>query len=190
MATTHRSDLVDELEKALRDEAYDGGMGALMQEQFTDYVRGLAVTAAKVVEEAHTPTDDERKALLTEADTLVASWDQKGSWSSDSPVGMVMRLAAALRRAEVPEPSAEHAYKLSRDGLRGVHDPDTDWNFGYYYEAKRVEGNRRYFTACGEVNCGWESGIHTLDLVAKDLVAHYLETHGMPAALRAAGGAR
>ncbi|WP_025105159.1 hypothetical protein [Microbacterium paraoxydans] len=55
MATTHRSDLVDEIEKALRDEAYDGGMGALMPEQFTDYVRGLAVTAAKVVEEAHAP---------------------------------------------------------------------------------------------------------------------------------------
>ena len=52
--------LTDELEKALRDEAYDGGMGALGPEEFTDYVRGLAVTAAKVVEEAHTPADDEQ----------------------------------------------------------------------------------------------------------------------------------
>ena len=35
--------------------------------------------------------------LLAEADALVESWDRKGSWSSDSPVGMVMRLARALR---------------------------------------------------------------------------------------------
>jgi hypothetical protein len=55
---------------------------------------------------SHTPTDDDRESLLTEADALVASWDRKGSWSSDSPVGMVMRLAAALRRSVVPEPSA------------------------------------------------------------------------------------
>ena len=42
--------LVDEIEKALRDEAYDGGMGALSPDELTDYVRGLAVTAAGVVE--------------------------------------------------------------------------------------------------------------------------------------------
>lgn len=147
MATTHRSDLVDELEKALRDEAYDGGMGSLSPEQFTDYVRGLAVTVAKVVEEARAPSAAERVALvntinralynwdgegdsaefvgdvilaagfrrpeapetqgessdalemLAEADALVASWDRKGSWSSDSPVGTVMRLATAPRAA-------------------------------------------------------------------------------------------
>lgn len=37
--------------------------------------------------------------LLAEADALVESWDRKGSWSSDSPVGLVMRLARALRAA-------------------------------------------------------------------------------------------
>lgn len=59
MATTHRSELIDELEKALRDEVYDGGFGALLPDQLTDYVRGLAVTAAKVVEEAlPTPQND------------------------------------------------------------------------------------------------------------------------------------
>ena len=70
-------------------------------------------------EKALTPTDDEREALLREADALVASWDQRGSWSSDSPVGMVMRLAAALRRSEVPEPRAWHdvAAFLERRGL-------------------------------------------------------------------------
>ncbi|MGW9270779.1 hypothetical protein [Microbacterium sp. NPDC055599] len=80
MATTHRSDLIDELEKALRDEAYDGGMGALGPETFTDYVRGLAVTAAKVVEEAHTPTEDERvmstdePVFTLDADSLLSKW--------------------------------------------------------------------------------------------------------------------
>lgn len=34
------ADLTDELEKALRDEAYDGGFGHIGDEQFTSYVRG------------------------------------------------------------------------------------------------------------------------------------------------------
>lgn len=55
------------------------------------------------VEKAHTPTNDERE-LLTEADALIAAWDLKGSWSPDSPVGLVMRLADTLRRfSVVPE---------------------------------------------------------------------------------------
>ena len=99
MATTRRSDLVDEIEKALRDEAYDGGMGALAPEQFTDYVRGLAVTAAKVVEEAHTPTDDEREA---QANRYVA-----GRGDSQTRRDFLAGWDAALRRSEVPEPSAE-----------------------------------------------------------------------------------
>lgn len=53
--------LVDELEKALRDEAYDGGFGYMGDERFPAYVRTLAEAAAEVVEKAHTPTDDERK---------------------------------------------------------------------------------------------------------------------------------
>lgn len=119
--------LTDELEKALRDEAYDGGFGYMGAEQFTSYVRTLAVTAAKVVEEGHTPTDDEREALLTEADALVASWDQKGSWSSDSPVGMVMRLAAALRRTEVPEPSTAMPSERERRAMTDLFErPDLD----------------------------------------------------------------
>lgn len=52
--------LVDELEKALTDEVYDGGMGALSEEQFSELVRTLASTAATVFEKVHTPTDDER----------------------------------------------------------------------------------------------------------------------------------
>lgn len=56
MATTHRSDLVEQLEKALTDEAYDGGSGALSEEQFTKLVRTLAITAAAVVAEGE-PSD-------------------------------------------------------------------------------------------------------------------------------------
>lgn len=57
--------LVDELEKALRDEAYDGGIGALSPEEFRELVRTLAVTAGKVVDELRAPTDNEK--LIEEA---------------------------------------------------------------------------------------------------------------------------
>lgn len=48
---TRRSDLIAELERALTDEAYDGGMGALNDDQFGQLVRKLASTAADVIEE-------------------------------------------------------------------------------------------------------------------------------------------
>lgn len=69
MATTHRSDLVDELEKALRDEVCDGGFGALLPEQLTDYVRTLAVTAAAVVAEKHTSSVLPAEADATESES-------------------------------------------------------------------------------------------------------------------------
>lgn len=118
MATTHRSDLVDELEKALRDEAYDGGFGYMGDEQFTSYVRGLAVTAAKVVEEGHTPTDDEREALrvqiayrIREAVLYGAATQKAGesaktqnAWIDDQiDLAMRSRAVAGLRRSEEPE---------------------------------------------------------------------------------------
>ncbi len=62
----------------------------------------------------NTPTADEREALIAEADALVDSWDRRGSWDTDSPVGMVMRLADALRRPEVPEPSADGGHLRGR----------------------------------------------------------------------------
>ncbi|GAA4774449.1 hypothetical protein [Microbacterium gilvum] len=48
-------------------------------------------------------------ALIAEARELVRSWDQRGSWSPDSPVGMVMQMADALERASQPvtEPTVE-----------------------------------------------------------------------------------
>lgn len=52
MATTHRSELVDKIADALTDEAYDGGMGLLSEEQFAQLVRKLAVTAAGAMSDA------------------------------------------------------------------------------------------------------------------------------------------
>lgn len=39
--------------------------------------------------------------LLGEARELVASWDLRGSWTSESPIGLVARLADALEVAAV-----------------------------------------------------------------------------------------
>lgn len=50
MATTRRSDMVEQLEVALADEAYDGGFGPLTEAQFSAYVRRLAETATEVVD--------------------------------------------------------------------------------------------------------------------------------------------
>lgn len=77
MATTHRSDLVEQLEKALTDEAYDGGMGALSPDEFAHLVRTLAVTVEEVVREhvesvlAHVPS------------RLQVSPDEEGDASSE-----------------------------------------------------------------------------------------------------------
>ncbi|WP_336642069.1 hypothetical protein [Microbacterium sp. USHLN272] len=57
MATTHRSDLVEQLEKAFTDEAYDGGNGALSEEQFSKLVRRLADTAVAVFGGVQTSAD-------------------------------------------------------------------------------------------------------------------------------------
>ncbi|MGI0521803.1 hypothetical protein ABY45_14605 [Microbacterium maritypicum] len=94
--------LVDELEKALRDEAYDGGFGYMGDEQFTAYVRTLAETAAEVFEKALTPTDDEREDMI--------AFLLRDHNFEESPWGRTYtdaEIAAALRRSEVPEPSTE-----------------------------------------------------------------------------------
>lgn len=95
--------LLNELERALTDEAYDGGMGALNEREFKDLVRTLAVTAAAVFEKAHTPTDDERE-------TLRAALRQKvGVYYSYEEHEEVMDVVFALgfRRSVVPEPTSE-----------------------------------------------------------------------------------
>lgn len=95
--------LVDELEKALTDEAYDGGMGALSGEEFSELVRTLAVTAAEVVEKAHTPTDDEREALWDAFDDMHRITEGGCDTRGDHVADMVLGLG--FRRTEVPEPS-------------------------------------------------------------------------------------
>lgn len=103
MPTTHRSELVTKIADALTDEAYDGGMGVLSEEQFAQLVRTLAITAAEVVEKAHTPTDDEREALGT---VIAITWRDAYGTPTDQEFADAI-LAAGFRRSEVPEPSAE-----------------------------------------------------------------------------------
>ena len=88
--------LVDELEKALRDEAYDGGFGYMGDEQFTAYVRTLAETAAEVFEKVLTPTDDER------------GWaEYRDATPGNNTPEQRRAFFAALGRSEVPEPSGD-----------------------------------------------------------------------------------
>lgn len=90
--------LVDELEKALRDEAYDGGFGYMGDEQFPAYVRTLAETAAEVVERARTPTDDERKALVAILEAPLTEGSQGRTFSE--MLADVILLRFGFRSAE------------------------------------------------------------------------------------------
>lgn len=96
--------LVDELEKALTDEAYDGGMGALSGEEFSELVRTLAVTAAEVVEEVHTPTDDERERAERLVARLLPARQTPGTAAN---IVRYLTEAGLLSHSEVPEPNAE-----------------------------------------------------------------------------------
>lgn len=64
----------------------------------TRAIRSLRALIAEHERLTAPPADGERDALIAAADALVESWDRRGSWSPDSPVGMVMQLADALRR--------------------------------------------------------------------------------------------
>lgn len=109
--------LVDELEKALTDEAYDGGMGALSAEEFSELVRTLAVTAAEVVERAHTPTEpnaeeepewewatsDDRSMYVTTSEAKARQWMGAG-------------LAVARRRAADPHSPRDPWVPVKQEG--------------------------------------------------------------------------
>ena len=70
----------------------------LSQEIADRYYDEIARDALRTAVSAQGEPSDAQE-LLSEADALVEAWDRKGSWSADSPVGMVMQLAAALRAA-------------------------------------------------------------------------------------------
>lgn len=113
--------LVDELEKALNDEVYDGGMGALSEDQLSELVRTLASTAAKVAEEARTPADNEK--LIEEAKHLI---EQAGSFreqvgddaSPTSMIGLWLRTADALHDALAVFEKALTSTDDEREALR------------------------------------------------------------------------
>ncbi len=81
-----------------RDEEIPAGLAA---------GANLSDDLAAVLAALSTPPADDMHAhnvseLLAEARELVASWDLKGSWTSESPIGLVTRLAAALELASAP----------------------------------------------------------------------------------------
>lgn len=82
-----------------------------------------------------TPPADDVRELLVEARSLVESWDRRGSWSADSPVGMVMRLADALDAAEVRRRGTVTDAEVEA-GAR-VLDPDAFTERGYGAGAAR-----------------------------------------------------
>ncbi|MDR2294703.1 MAG: hypothetical protein LBE05_05815 [Microbacterium sp.] len=79
----------------------DAAMGGYSSGTYDDYAITDAVLAAGFRRTVQGEPSPDAQALLADADALVASWDRKGSWSADSPVGMVMQLARALRAAVV-----------------------------------------------------------------------------------------
>lgn len=74
--------------------------------------------------------------------------------------------------------TANKPYGLSRGYLlRMVFSRATGFPVGYYLEAKRAEGVRRYWVQCGYLGCYWESGVHSLEMVCDDAWRHALEDH-------------
>ena len=65
------------------------------------------MTAIEEAREQARATMSDNVKLIADAKALVESWDRKGSWTPDSPVGMVMQLADALRALlDATEPPA------------------------------------------------------------------------------------
>jgi len=84
MATTHRSELIEKLEVALTDEAYDGGFGPQSEEQFSAHVRRLAETAAEVVDEVCITIRHEGGNTLTGTVEQVLSTHLAKGWVLDN----------------------------------------------------------------------------------------------------------
>ncbi|WP_102191516.1 hypothetical protein [Microbacterium aurantiacum] len=111
---TLRSDLIDALEVAITDEAYDGGFGPQSEQQYSQMVRKIAEVAAEVFEKAHAPAGDEREAMIVRLSdeleyrvrTAVAL--SKGGRGIGGQVtdgrAAVRHIAAGLCRFEASEP--------------------------------------------------------------------------------------
>ena len=68
-----------------------------------------AEVAAKIGAPAPFP---DREKLIAEATEFIDSWDRLGSWTPDSPIGMVMRLRNALAAPLDPEKVAAIIWDL------------------------------------------------------------------------------
>lgn len=59
------------------------------------------------LDKMHRNESSDREKLIAEATEFIDSWDRLGSWTPDSPIGMVMRLRDALAASLDPEKVAE-----------------------------------------------------------------------------------
>ncbi|MDR6142060.1 hypothetical protein QE375_001614 [Microbacterium foliorum] len=80
---THRSDVTTEIEKALTDEAYDGGMGPMSEAEFPRYVRRLAETAVEALADVGITIRHEGGNTLTGTVEQVLSTHLAKGWSLD-----------------------------------------------------------------------------------------------------------
>jgi hypothetical protein len=108
---TNDPKLIEEAAKAIYVERW--GSGAGWERGSRKPYRKQARAALAVFEKAHTPTDDEREALLR---AMRAGWAKRQEWwttteaPADAPTNDEFLadaiLTAGFRRSEVPEPSA------------------------------------------------------------------------------------
>lgn len=93
----------------------------------------LGAALQRVLSALSTPPADDMHAnnvgeLLGEARELVASWDLRGSWTSESPIGLIMRLADALEVASVrPRGTVTEAEVEAAGRFLGMDDGMEHW---------------------------------------------------------------
>ncbi|CAN7516772.1 hypothetical protein LJR042_003530 [Microbacterium maritypicum] len=111
-------------------------------------------------EKVHTPTDDEREALIDGllATKLISGYDWLGTGSSyptddeiRHEVGEVADAVLRFRRSEVPEPSEDRSHEFANmAAIMGIPEPSTeDWD----NRDDEVNGETRGFLSCGR--CAW-----------------------------------
>lgn len=55
---------------------------------------------------------NDREELIAEATELIDSWDRQGSWTPDSPIGMIMQLRDALAAQPVLDPEKVQRFMI------------------------------------------------------------------------------
>ena len=76
------------------------------------------------LDKMHRNEPSDREKLIAEATEFIDSWDRLGSWTPDSPIGMVMRLRNALAASLDPEKVAEVERAAA---ARALEEAASDW---------------------------------------------------------------